>query len=123
MPDGDRLVDQVVGLGCLLGDGVDAKMLRLELLKVKANLERELGTASFNCSKCGLDIHWVSGLGVKPGHWGSPGARAARRAAGRDRAGDDVDRTGRASDLTLELEIGRQPDGTVYVRFRELHVM
>jgi hypothetical protein len=27
------------------------------------------------------------------------------------------------SDLTLELEIGRQPDGTVDVRFRELHVM
>ena len=20
-------------------------------------------------SKCGLDVHWVSGLGVSPGHW------------------------------------------------------
>ena len=32
-----------------------------ELLKVKADLERELGTFSLNCSKCGLDVHWVSG--------------------------------------------------------------
>jgi len=39
-----------------------AKMLRLELLKVKANLERELETWSLNCTKCGLDVHWVAGL-------------------------------------------------------------
>ena len=44
-------------------------MLRLELLKVKADLERELEDFSVNCSKCGLDVHWVSGLGVSPGHW------------------------------------------------------
>lgn len=48
---------------------VHAKMLRLELLKVKADLERELEDFSVNCSKCGLDVHWVSGLGVSPGHW------------------------------------------------------
>jgi hypothetical protein len=48
---------------------VHAKMLRLELLKVKADLERELEDFSLNCSKCGLDVHWVSGLGVSPGHW------------------------------------------------------
>jgi hypothetical protein len=46
-----------------------AKMLRLELLNVKADLERELETFSLNCSACGLDVHWVSGLGVSPGHW------------------------------------------------------
>jgi hypothetical protein len=46
-----------------------AKMLRLELLKVKADLERELETFSLNCSKCGLDVHWVSGLAITPGHW------------------------------------------------------
>jgi hypothetical protein len=45
-----------------------AKMRRLELLKVKADLERELGTLSLNCSMCSLDVHWVSGLGVRPGH-------------------------------------------------------
>jgi len=51
-------------------------MLRLELLNVKADLERELETYSLNCSACGLDVHWVSGLGVSPGHWahGEPGA-------------------------------------------------
>jgi hypothetical protein len=33
------------------------KRLRLELLKVKADLERELETWSLNCSKCGLYVH------------------------------------------------------------------
>ena len=48
---------------------VHAKMLRLELLKVKADLERELETWVPNCTKCGLDVHWVGGLRVSPGHW------------------------------------------------------
>ena len=61
---------------------VHAKMLRLELLKVKADLERELEDFSLNCKKCGLDVHWVSGLGVSPGHWGASGTGAARRARG-----------------------------------------
>jgi hypothetical protein len=39
---------------------VHAKMFRLELLK--AELERELETWVPNCTKCGLDVHWVSGL-------------------------------------------------------------
>ena len=72
-------------LGGLLSAGLDgshpltvhAKMLRLELLKVKADPERELGTWSLNCSKCGLNVHWGSGLGVAPGHWGARGARRA----------------------------------------------
>jgi hypothetical protein len=48
---------------------LQAKMLRLELLKVKADLERELGRLVLDCSKCGRLVHWVSGLGVSPGHW------------------------------------------------------
>jgi hypothetical protein len=48
---------------------IHAKMHRLELLDVKADLERELETFSLNCSACGLDVHWVSGLGIMPGHW------------------------------------------------------
>src|SRR6185436_15039135 len=67
----DELVDEAKAAGG--GDHpvtVQAKMLRLELLKVKADLERELEDFSLNCSKCGLDVHWVSGLGVTPGHWG-----------------------------------------------------
>jgi hypothetical protein len=48
---------------------VHAKMLRLELLKVKADLERELGTWSLNCRSCGGNVHWVAGLAATPGHW------------------------------------------------------
>jgi hypothetical protein len=33
---------------------------------VKADLKRELEDFSLNCSKCGLDVHRVSGLGVTP---------------------------------------------------------
>ncbi len=66
----DELVDEAKAAGG--GDHpvtVHAKMLRLELLKVKADLERELETWSLNWTKCGLDVHWVSGLGVTPGRW------------------------------------------------------
>jgi hypothetical protein len=66
----DELVDEAKAAGG--GDHpvtVHAKMLRLELLKVKADLERELEDFSLDCSKCGLDVHWVSGLGITPGHW------------------------------------------------------
>jgi hypothetical protein len=67
----DALVDEVLEAGL---DGshpltVHAKMLRLELLQVKADLERELGRLVLDCSKCGRLVHWVSGLGVSPGHW------------------------------------------------------
>jgi hypothetical protein len=67
----DELVDEAKTAGG--GDHpvtIHAKMLRLELLNVKADLERELETWVPNCSKCGLDVHWVSGLGVTLGHWG-----------------------------------------------------
>jgi hypothetical protein len=49
----DELVDGAKAAGG--GDHpvtVHAKMLRLELLKVKADLERELETWSLNCTKC-----------------------------------------------------------------------
>jgi hypothetical protein len=67
----DYLVDEAIDVGHGRSDSlvVHAKMLRLELLKVKADLERELEDFSLNCSKCGLDVHWVSGLGVSPGYW------------------------------------------------------
>ncbi len=44
-------------------------MLRLELLNVKADLERELGRLVLDGSRCGRTVHWVPGLGVSPGHW------------------------------------------------------
>jgi hypothetical protein len=67
----DDLVNEAIGVGHGWSDPLvtHAKMLRLELLKVKADLERELEDFSLNCSKCGLNVHWVSGLGITPGHW------------------------------------------------------
>lgn len=44
-------------------------MLRLELLNARADLERELETFVLHCTRCGLEVHRVSGLGVSPGHW------------------------------------------------------
>jgi hypothetical protein len=37
---------------------LQAKMLRLELLKVKADLERELAQLVLDCSDCGRLVHW-----------------------------------------------------------------
>jgi hypothetical protein len=67
----DDLVDEAIATGLGRSDMlvVHAKMLRLELLNVKADLERELGTWSLNCKACGRDVHWVSGLGVHGGRW------------------------------------------------------
>ena len=46
---------------------IHAKTLRLELLNVKADLQRKFENWSLNCTKCALDVHWVGGLGVTPG--------------------------------------------------------
>jgi hypothetical protein len=73
---------QSAGLGGSHPLTVHAKMLRLELLKVKADPERELGTWSLNCSKCGLNVHWGSGLGVAPGHWRTGSAPRGMRTTG-----------------------------------------
>jgi hypothetical protein len=57
---------------------VQAKMLRLELLKVKADMERELGQFVLDCSRCGQTVHWVAGLGVQSRALGveaSPGSQ------------------------------------------------
>ena len=48
---------------------LQAKLLRLELLNVKADLEGELGRLILHCIACGRTVHWVSGLGVESGHW------------------------------------------------------
>lgn len=67
----DALVDEALNPGL---DGsqsltLQAKMLRLELLNVKADLERELGRLVLDCSDCGRLVHWVSSLGTTAGHW------------------------------------------------------
>jgi hypothetical protein len=75
------LSEQAAGANKLVGEAIDAglggshpitlhaKMLRLELLKTKAALERELGRLVIHCSRCWRMVHWVAGLGVQPGHW------------------------------------------------------
>jgi hypothetical protein len=52
---------------------------------VKAGLERELETWVLNCSKCGLDVHPVAGLGVSPGVYPTflVAARSPRRTSPR----------------------------------------
>lgn len=67
----DALVDEALAAGL---DGshpvtLQAKLLRLELLKGKADLERELGHPVLDCTDCGRTVHWVAGLGPSPGHW------------------------------------------------------
>jgi hypothetical protein len=67
----DALVDEALAAGL---DGshpvtIQAKQLRQELLGIKADMEQELETFVLDCSSCGREVHWVSGLGVQPGHW------------------------------------------------------
>jgi hypothetical protein len=55
-------------------DGSDAvtvsvKMLRQELLGVRADLERELERVVLDCVVCGRTVHFVGGLGVRAGQW------------------------------------------------------
>jgi hypothetical protein len=64
----DSLVNEALDAGL---DGshpvtVHAKMLRLELLSVKADLERELAHLVLDCSRCDRTVHWVAGLGIVP---------------------------------------------------------
>ena len=60
----DELVDEAIATGL---DGshpltVHAKMLRLELLKMKAELEHELERLILDCAACGQTVHWVAGV-------------------------------------------------------------
>jgi hypothetical protein len=63
----DRIIEEAraAGLDASHPIAVQAKMLRRELLQVKAELERLVPS----CSVCGLDVHWVAGLGARAGHW------------------------------------------------------
>jgi hypothetical protein len=65
------LIDETMDAGLSADHQVTiaAKMLRLELLKTKAELERALAEFSLTCADCGRNVHWVSGLGNAAGHW------------------------------------------------------
>jgi hypothetical protein len=67
----DAIVDEAMEAGL---DGsarivVSTKMLRAELLSVKADLERELERLVLDCVVCLRTVHYVGGLGVQAGHW------------------------------------------------------
>jgi hypothetical protein len=67
----DTLVDEAIAAGLDASHPVtlQAKLLRLELLNVKADLERELGGLVLDCSDCGRTVYWVAGIGTTPGRW------------------------------------------------------
>lgn len=68
---------------------LQAKMLRLELLNVKAGLERELGRLILHCTACGQRVHWVQdsvsrrdiGRIANPRRMASPVCKRERRRA------------------------------------------
>jgi hypothetical protein len=69
----DNLVDELLEAGADASDPivVDAKLIRLELLRVKGDLERELAKLVLYCTACGQEVHWVQGISMSdPGHWG-----------------------------------------------------
>jgi hypothetical protein len=66
------------------GPVLQAKLIRLELLKVKGDLERELGRWVLDCGRCNRRVHWVAGIGIRPGHW-ARGAGAGPRTEAMDR--------------------------------------
>jgi hypothetical protein len=55
----DALIDELKAAG-LPEDGpvLQAKLIRLELLKVKGDLERELGRWLLDCRRCNRRVHW-----------------------------------------------------------------
>jgi hypothetical protein len=79
----NKVVDEAMDAG-LASDhpvNISPKQARLELLRVKADLERELSKLVLNCTACGMEVHSVSGVNMAdPGHWrGPPVSCAARR--------------------------------------------
>jgi hypothetical protein len=76
------VVDKAINAG--LGDSHPvthhAKMLRLELLNLKADLERELGGLVLDCASCGRRVHLGCRTRRNTRPLGTPRARAAPRA-------------------------------------------
>lgn len=76
----DAVVAEAIDAGV---DGSDpitvaAKIVRVELLRVKGELERQLARLVLHCRDCGRQVHWVPGVGSANGHWVHPRACAAR---------------------------------------------
>jgi hypothetical protein len=66
----DALIDDLQAAGLPeVGPVLQGKLIRLELLKVKGDLERELGKWVLDSRRCNRRVHWVAGIGVTPGRW------------------------------------------------------
>jgi hypothetical protein len=80
----NKVIDEAMEAGLAADHSVTvaAKQVRLELLNVKADLERELAKLVLNCTACGQEVHWGQGISMSdPGHWGTDSRR--RTASGR----------------------------------------
>ncbi len=62
----NKVIDEAMDAGLAPDHSVTvaAKQLRLELLRVKADLERELATWVVDCKSCGMEVHWVQGTSM-----------------------------------------------------------
>jgi hypothetical protein len=102
------IINEAVGAGL---DGshpviLHTKMLRLELLNVKADLDRELGRLVLNCLDCGRRVHWVPGLGTEAGHWAHREPHSARAGAIRRMRG--------AAQLTIQRALNPTRDQILF---------
>ena len=63
-PKADNLIDEILAGGADASDPivVHAKLIRLELLNVKGDLEPEPAKLVLNCTACGMEVHWVQGV-------------------------------------------------------------
>jgi hypothetical protein len=70
------LVDELQVAGLPQGGPVlQAKLIRLELLKVKGDLERELEQWVLDCQRCNRRVHWGRRARGPAGPLGARGAR------------------------------------------------
>ena len=62
----NKVIDEAMDAGLAADHPVTvaAKQVRLELLRVKADLERELGTWVLDCKACSMEVHWVQGISM-----------------------------------------------------------
>jgi ribosomal protein L37E len=65
--ESDLAADHPVTLG--------AKQVRLEVLKVNADLEQKLGKLVLNCQRCGMEVHWVQASACPTLGTGGTGSR------------------------------------------------
>lgn len=75
------VADQVAKVDAVVAEAIDAgldgsdpitvavKMVRVELLRVKGELERQLARLVLHCRDWGRQVHWVPGVGSTSGHW------------------------------------------------------